>query len=231
VAVSDICAGMFAAVGILAAVRTREKTGRGQAVDVSILDGQVSWLSHQAGSFFATGVNPEKLGSAHPTIAPYQAFKAADSYFVVAVGNDALWKAFCHALGLDSLIADPRFATNPDRVRNRHELTLVLEHFFAGKDSREWLETISRAGVPCGPVNALSQVFEDPQVIHRDMVQEMQHPRLGKIKVVGIPIKMSDTPGRLRMPPPMLGEHTKEVLRGLGFDDDEIEKLALEGIL
>jgi len=231
VAIADICAGMFAAIGILAALTAREKTGRGQVIDVSILDGQVAWLSHQAGNFFATGVNPERLGSAHPTIAPYQAFKAADSYFVVAVGNDSLWKRFCNALGLNDLLTDARFATNPDRVRNKVELTRALEEVLAAKPSAEWLKIIDSAGVPCGPVHTLSEVFEDPQVLYRRMVEEVQHPRAGRIKVVGVPIKMSDTPASVRTAPPMLGEHTKEVLQSLSYGETEINKLAKEGVI
>ncbi|MCW4037103.1 MAG: CoA transferase [Candidatus Bathyarchaeota archaeon] len=231
VAISDIFAGMFAAIGILGAVIARDRMGRGQMIDVSLLDGVISILSHQAGYFFASGENPEKLGSAHPTIAPYQAFKGSDSYFVVAVGNDSLWKRFCQGLGLNEVMTDARFATNPDRLKNRDELTQILQKVFSTKSSREWVELIEAAGVPCGPVLSLSEIFEHPQVLHRRMVEEVQHTKAGKIKVVGVPFKLSDTPASIRTPPPTLGEHSKEVLRSLGYGDEEIDELAKSGVI
>lgn len=231
IAISDICGGMFAAIGILAAIRLREKTGKGQMIDISILDGLVSWLSHQAGSYFATGLNPERLGSSHPTIAPYQAFKAADAYFVIAVGNDALWKKFCDALGLNDLFADARFNTNPERVKHRKELAEILGDLFITKPAKEWLDRIEAQGVPCGPVHDLSDVFRSPQVLHRQMVREIQHPRAGTVKVVGVPIKMSDSPDLIRTAPPMLGEHTNQVLNSIGYTDSQIAELRKEGVL
>ncbi len=230
VAISDICAGMYAAIGILAALRARDKTKRGQMIDISLLDGMISWLSYQAGNFFATGVPPERLGSAHPSIAPYQAFKAADSYFVIAVGNDGQWKKFCEALGLNELMTDARFATNPDRVQNRNELVPILERVFATKPSKVWLEAIEAAGIPCGPVNTLNEVFADRQVHHRRMSQEVQHPKAKRINVLGPPIRLSDTPASIRGHPPMLGENTKEVLTTLGYTYEEIEKLKKDGV-
>jgi crotonobetainyl-CoA:carnitine CoA-transferase CaiB-like acyl-CoA transferase len=231
VAITDIVAGLFATIGILSALHAREQRGRGQLIDVSLLDGVVAVLSHQAGSFLASGVNPARLGSAHPTIVPYQAFKAADAYFVVAVGNDGLWRRFCRGLGLTALLTDPRFAANPDRVRNREALTQILNAVFATKSSREWVDLIDAAGVPCGPVLQLSEVFDDPQVLHRRMVEEVQHPTAGRIKVLGTPLKLSDTPAAIRTPPPTLGEHNNEILRRLGYDDAAIEELAKSGVI
>jgi formyl-CoA transferase/CoA:oxalate CoA-transferase len=231
VAISDIFAGMYAAIGILSALIARLNHGHGQMIDVSLLDGLVSILSHQAGNFLVSGINPKRLGSAHPTIAPYQAFQAADSYFVIAVGNDALWQRFCRGLNLPDLLTDLRFTTNPDRVKNKDELTQILNAFFKNKPAREWLSLIEQAGVPCGPVLRLNEVFEDPQVLHRRMVEEIEHPSAGKIKVVGTPLKLSSTPATIRTPPPVLGEHTYDILRSFGYSKTEIEEFTRSDVL
>jgi crotonobetainyl-CoA:carnitine CoA-transferase CaiB-like acyl-CoA transferase len=222
VAISDIFAGMYAVIGILSALIARKKTGKGQLIDVSLLDGLVSILSHQAGNYLVSGIDPKRLGSAHPTIAPYQAFQASDSYFVIAVGNDALWQRFCQGVNLPELVTDSRFATNPDRVKNRAELTQLLNAHFQKKTVEEWLSLIENAGVPCGPVLRLSEVFNDPQVLHRKMVEELEHPSAGHIRVVGTPLKLSTTPASIRTSPPILGEHTVDILQSLGYTPSEI---------
>ncbi|UCH38370.1 MAG: CoA transferase [Candidatus Bathyarchaeota archaeon] len=222
VAISDIFAGMYAVIGILSALIARKKTGKGQLIDVSLLDGLVSILSHQAGNYLVSGIDPKRLGSAHPTIAPYQAFQASDSYFVIAVGNDALWQRFCQGVNLPELVTDSRFATNPDRVKNRAELTQLLNAHFQKKTVEEWLSLIENAGVPCGPVLRLSEVFNDPQVLHRKMVEELEHPSAGHIRVVGTPLKLSTTPASIRTSPPILGEHTVDILQSLGYTPREI---------
>lgn len=232
IAIADICAGMFACIGILAALNFRSLTGEGDRIDISLLDGQISWLSHQAGYYFATGKNPDRMGSSHPTIVPYQAFKASDSYFVIAVGNDSLWAKFCDALSLDSLKRDPRFFSNPDRVKNREELKSTLDDFFSKKSSKEWLKLIDAAGVPCAPIQTFDDVFRDSQVLHRHMIEEIAHPKLQrKIKVIGSPIKTSKSSFKIRLPPPTLGENTDDILSDLGYSTEEITKLREKSVL
>ncbi|MGQ0548692.1 MAG: CaiB/BaiF CoA transferase family protein [Armatimonadota bacterium] len=229
VAVTDIAAGMFAAYGIMAALRARDRTGRGQLVDVSMLDSQVAWMTYQAGYYFATGENPKRLGSAHPSLVPYQAFKTRDGYVNVAVGSEPIWSRFVVAIGPSHLREDSRFATNPDRVKHRAELIALLEPIFVGRTTREWAEIFERAGVPAGPIYLLSDLFTDPQVRHRQMVVDIDHPRAGRIKQTGVPMKLSETPGRIATPPPLLGQHTESILSELGYNAEEISSLRTRG--
>jgi len=229
VAVTDIAAGMFAAYGILAALRSRDRTGTGQLVDASMLDGQVAWLTYQAGYYFATGENPRRLGSAHPSLVPYQAFRTRDGYLNVAVGSEAIWARFVLAIGAPHLAEDPRFATNPDRVRHRDLLLPLLEPIFGTKTTLEWSRILEAAGVPAGPIYLLSDLFNDPQVRHRSMVVEMAHPTAGRIKQTGIPVKLSQTPGRLASPPPLLGEHTDRILTELGYSEAQQSAMRADG--
>ncbi len=231
VPVADIGAGMFAAYGIVAALLVRQRSGRGQHVDVSLLDSQVSWLTYQAGYYLATRRNPERLGSAHSTIAPYQAFSAKDGYFVVGVGNDEQWRDFCTALDLQELIDKPEFRTNPARARNRVKLETILQRTFSKKKVAYWLSILQKAGVPSGPVNCLSDVFRDPQVLERKMLQTIQHPKIGSVSVVGVPVKLSETPGGIVKPPPMLGEHTEQILVELEYTKKSIAELRSRGAI
>ncbi len=231
VAVADIAGGMFAAYGIVVALFNRETGGKGQMIDLSLLDCQVAWLTYRAGSFFASGEIPKPLGSGHPVIVPYQAFKAKDVYVNVAAGNDQLWQKFCKALGLENIMNEQRFATNAMRVKNREEIIEIIGDVICTKKADEWLKILTEAGVPCGPIYNMDKIFSDPQVLHREMVKELEHPTAGKVKVTGIPIKLSNTPGEILKAPPVLGQHTKEILSELGFKEIEIEKLYEEKVI
>ncbi len=230
VAIADICAGMYAAFGILAALHVRERTGRGQLVDAALLDGQVSWLTYAAGYYFATGENPGRMGSGHPTIVPYQAFRTADGYVNVAVGSEAIWHRFAEVVE-PALLDDPRYATNPTRVAHRRELIEFLEEIFLKRATAQWTAILDGVGVPCGPILTVAEVFDDPQVRHRKMLQELRHPTAGVIKQTGLPVKFSETPGRIRSAPPTLGQHTDAILKDLGYAAEEIAHLRHAGVI
>ena len=229
IALTDIGAGMMGAYGILAALYHRESSqgGEGQHIDVSMLDLQVAWLTYMGGYFFATGNNPQKVGAAHPTLVPYQAFMCQDSKYInIAVGSERLWQRFCAAMGRKDLQDDPTYAENGDRVRNRSKLVPLLQEEFLKKPTAEWVTQLEAGGVPCGPINELSDVFTDPQVLERNMLLEVAHPTLGTIKQAGIPIKYSRTEGEIRLPPPLLGEHTRELLTEMGYTEAQLKDLA-----
>ncbi|MDQ6714548.1 MAG: CoA transferase [Actinomycetota bacterium] len=229
VASADLGAGMWVTIGVLAALLSREQTGRGQHVDVSLLDGQVSWLTYVAQNFFASGDRPRRYGSAHPNIVPYQGFPTADGDIMVAVGNDSLWRRFAAAVGLAELADDPRYSTNPDRVTNRDELLPVIEAALALRSAVDWTERLTEAGVPVGPIYAVDEALTQPQVLAREMVVDLPHPTEGMVRTLGSPVKMSATPPVLRASSPAHGEHTDEVLRGLGLSPEEIAALRRDG--
>ena len=225
VPICDLNAGMFGAIGILTAYINRLRTGQGQHVDTSLLEGGIAYTFWESAMYFATGDVPDPKGSAHRLTAPYQAFETSDGYVNVGAANQANWERLCAAIGRDELVSDPRFVAPSDRMSNVDELVSTLEDIFSQESSAHWLKTLENAGVPCGPIYDLEQVYADPQVQSREMMVETDHPVAGRVKNIGIPIKLSETPGRFQRPAPTLGQHTDEVLRELGCSDAEIDKL------
>ena len=232
VALTDLLTGTYAAIAILAALAHRDRTGEGQQVDLSLLDVQVAALANQAQSFLVTGVPPPRLGNAHPSIVPYQAFATADGHLVLAVGNDAQFARFCEVAGRPDLARDPRFATNAARVTARAELVALLAPLLATRSTAAWVAALEGADVPCGPINDLAQVFADPQVRHRGLRVEIPHPGGGAIPAVRSPMRLSATPVSHEVPPPALGEHTGEVLSELlGMSEGEVAALRDRGVV
>lgn len=229
--VVDLTAGANAVQAILAALYVRERTGRGQRVESSLLEGQVSWLTYHAVSYFGTGQVPERIGSSHASVAPYGAYPTGDGFLVIAVASDALWRRFCHALERPELIEDPRFATNAERCAQRAELDGVLIPILAESDSQSWAVRMDAAGVPCSPVNTIDTVLSLPQIAHRGMVVETPREEIPDLRLPGIAIKLDETPGSIRLPPPALGEQTDEVLSQFGYSVEEIARFRSSGVV
>jgi formyl-CoA transferase/CoA:oxalate CoA-transferase len=225
VAITDIVSGLFAAQGIMSALIARQATGRGQQVDIGMLDATAALLTYQAGNYFATGHVPARMGNRHPTIVPYESFHASDGDFVIAGGNDEIWRRLCVTIGRPELAGDPRFRTNADRVSHYSELRGELERALKTRTRNEWVRELTAAGVPCGSVREISEVLADPQIAARGMVAEVDHSTIGPARVVCSPVKMSDTPTSVRTAPPTLGQHTAAVLGELGYDDQQIDVL------
>lgn len=225
VAISDIVSGLFAVQGVLAALVARERSGQGQAIDISMLDTTSALLTYQAGIHFTTGQAPTRIGNRHPNIAPYETFAASDGDVVVAVGNDGIWKRFCAAIGLPDLAADERFANNAGRVTNYTQLKATLDPIFARETRATWIERLKSAGVPCGSVRDIAELFRDPQLHAREMVATVPHATIGPVSVIGSPIKLSDTPTSVRTAPPTLGQHADAILHELGYDAETIASL------
>ena len=231
VAIADIVSGMFAAFGVAMGLLARERTGRGQFIDVGMLDSVAAVLTYQAGICFATGQAPPSLGNQHPTIVPYETFTAADGDIVVAAGNDALFTKFCEIIETPALAADERFTTNKGRVENQDALRPLLAERIRTRSRSQWLEVLKQAGVPCGAVRDLAEVLSDPQLVERMMVVPMHHPKAGPMQVLGVPVKMGETGGGVRTPPPVLGQHTQSILAELGYDAHGIGALEQEKVI
>lgn len=232
VALTDILTGLYASNAVLAALAWREQSGEGQYIDLALLDVQVACLGNQAMNYLSTGKNPKRLGNAHPNIVPYQDFPTADGYMILAIGNDAQFARFCTAAGQPGLAEDARFKTNRGRVENRAELIPQLKRLTIERNTADWIATLEAISVPCGPINSLADVFADPQVQARGLKVTMPHPAAGSVSLVASPMRLSATPVEYRNPPPLLGEHTQQVLtETLGIDAAQIEKLAADGVI
>ncbi|MBU0750771.1 MAG: CoA transferase [Gammaproteobacteria bacterium] len=232
VAVADLFTGMYAANAILAALAHRERTGEGQAIDIALLDAQIAMLANVASNYLVGGQLPQRHGNAHANIVPYQAFACRDGHIILAVGNDGQFARFCEIAGRPELSGDPRFATNPARVAHRDELVGMITEWMRSRDMADWIAALEAAGVPCGPINRLDAVFAHPQVVARGIRVEVPHPAGGSVPLVANPVKFSATPVSYEAAPPLLGQHTREVLAGvLGLDAAEIDRLAAARVI
>jgi crotonobetainyl-CoA:carnitine CoA-transferase CaiB-like acyl-CoA transferase len=231
VAIADVLTGLYAAIGILSALHERNLSGEGQSIDLSLFDTQVSSLANVASNFLISGMLPKRLGNQHPNIVPYQTFQTLDGEMVVAVGNDRQFKKLCNVLDLREIGEDERFSTNPKRLERKDELIPIISNVMNKKASSEWLELLSQHGVPCGPINTMQQLFDDPQVKAREMVVDVNHPTAGSIPLVGSPLKLSRTPVEMKRHPPLAGEHNKEVLLELGYTEEELDELLQKRVI
>jgi formyl-CoA transferase/CoA:oxalate CoA-transferase len=231
--IADLVSGLYALIGTLLALRARERTGRGQHVDVSMLDGQIAMLTYHATAHLIAGRNPARMGNRHPSIVPYETFRAADGWINIAVGTDGLWRTFARdVLERPDLADAPRFATNATRVEHRAELLEILEPLVASRPGADWLDRLEAAGIPAGPIHTVAEALAHPQVLARGMVTTIDHPTAGPIRLPGVPVRLSDTPGAVRTPPPRLGEHTRAILGSiLDLDASRLDDLAARGVI
>ena len=228
IAIADMTCGMYAAMGILSALFNREKTGRGQVLDMALFDSQLTWLANIGSSYLNAGASPQRWGNAHPNIVPYEVFRGSDDrYFVVGVGTEALWKKFAHVLGLQGEIgADARFKTNADRIKHRAILVPQLQNIFSQQTAEAWLEKFAAAEIPAAPINTVAEAVSAAQTQARGLIVQLEHPAIGTAKSIANPIRLSATPVSYRLPPPLLGEHTGQVLRSLGYSSEEVSRIS-----
>ncbi len=225
VAISDIFTGLYAAIGIQAALIEKNQSGLGQSIDISLFDSQISALANVASNYLISNAVPKRLGNEHPNIVPYQPFPTLDGLIAVAVGNDRQFGKFMNVIGLPNLSADEKYSTNPRRLENRNELTKIISDQLEQEETNYWVEKLRDCGIPAGPINSIDEMFEDPHVVEREIVKEVTHPTAGKIKLVGSPLNLSRTPTEIQRHPPLAGEHTEDVLKELGLCIDELNEL------
>ena len=228
---ADITTALYTVIGILAALNERSRSGKGQFIDVALVDSQATWLGNLAASYFATGQTPQRMGNDHPQIVPYQPFKARDKHFIVGVGSERLWQRFCDILKLDQLRDDPRFHNNEMRTKNRDEFNRLVEPLFLERDAGEWVTLFRKEGLPCGPINSVPDLLNDEHFLARGGVVEIEHETVGTVKSIGNPIHLLQNPVSYRLPPPMLGEHNKQILSELGYTPEQINELSNEGVI
>ena len=228
IAIADMTCGMYAAMGILAALFAREKTGRGQFIDMALFDSQLTWLANAGSSFLNAGVSPTRWGNAHPNIVPYEAYRGSDKkYFVVGIGTDALWKRFLQVMKAENEIGnDTRFTTNALRVKNREILVPLMQKILQEKPAAAWLEKFAAAEIPAAPINTVAEAFQNMQTNARGLIVQLEPPSIGTAKSIANPIRFSNTPVSYRLPPPLLGEHTGEILQSLGYTADDVQAMA-----
>ncbi|MBU8933518.1 MAG: CoA transferase [candidate division Zixibacteria bacterium] len=232
VAITDVLTGVYTSGAITSALLWRERSGRGQHLDISLLDVQVSGLANIASNYLVANKEARRWGTAHESIIPYQVFQTKDRPIAIAVANQKMWINFCKLIGKEDWLTDPHFESNPKRVENRSVLLPLIEELFAQKTCDTWMDLLVGAAIPCGPVNDMEHLFADPQIQHRGMITEVPHPTIGTLRLTGIPIKYSETPGEVRLPPPLLGEHTDEILTAtLDYSSDKIEELRTQGAI
>ena len=227
----DLFTGMMAYGTILTALRQRDQTGEGQWVESALLDGQVAALSYHATGFMGTGVEPKRMGSGHPSLVPYQSFNSSNGQFIIGCANQGLWERMCEAIGHADMVNDPRYITNTDRVEHRAECVGELNAIFSANTTSHWVDLIVAAGVPCGPINTVSEVVSNPQVLARNMIATVEHPKVPELRFPGSPLKLTNSPASIRRVPPMLGQHNEEVLGEAGYSEDQIADLISRGVI